>query len=206
MSTFLLLLVIAWFVGPLIGAAVVPDPDPDAPGASAPGPSGPGASAHALGAPSPVPTEAAPSHAPAPPPVLKPAPVLPPPSPDGGAADPAPSAEPTESVAKLIKRGWDLADDDRPKAEKLFRRAVDLAPNDDEAAYGYGYVLLMQDRVAEATKYLCRARRASAATRVSDVNGLIASRKIGVSLNNREETWRTRTTTFARLTRRRRPS
>ena len=60
----------------------------------------------------------------------------------------------------------------------MFRRAVDLAPNDDEAAYGYGYVLLMQDRVAEATKYLCRARRAKRADTRQDVNGLIASRKI----------------------------
>lgn len=158
-ATFFALVVVAWFVGPMIGGSTAE----------------PAITSGAPASEVPVPTAAAPTKAPAP--VLKPAPeVLSAPTP-APAPPPkvVPPAEPTESVTKLIKRGWDLADDDRPKAEKLFRRAVDLAPADDEAAYGYGYVLLMQGREADATKYLCRARKAQRADTRQDVNGMIAN-------------------------------
>jgi hypothetical protein len=106
--------------------------------------------------PSPKPTPK-----PAPAPVAKPAPVTAPPS--GG------------SASALASKGWDLADSNSAEAERLFQRALALDPANDDANYGYGYLLLQRNETGRATPYLCRARTSRKADIRQDVNGLIAS-------------------------------
>jgi hypothetical protein len=140
---------IAAFLGLVVLPAVLGDDD-DAPPAPAP---------VVEVAPPPAPVEA-----PAPAPVEAPAPAP---------APVAPAPPEDESIGHLLEKGWDLADKDRKKAELLFRKAIELEPDNDEAHYGLGYVLLMQGKQELATAELCQARDAAQADIRQDVNGMI---------------------------------
>ena len=88
---------------------------------------------------------------------------------------PAHPADPAE-VPRLIAKGWDAASrEDWTRAETLFRSALELDPEHDEATYGYGYVMLMEGRTAEATTHLCRARDAEERTIRREVAAMIES-------------------------------
>ncbi|MEQ1503173.1 MAG: tetratricopeptide repeat protein, partial [Myxococcota bacterium] len=86
---------------------------------------------------------------------------------------PALPVTPGPSSAELTEKAWALAEDDRDKAAKLFRQALDQDPDNDDANYGYGYVLLMTNHRADAVRYLCKARNAGDPEIRQDVNGMI---------------------------------
>ncbi|MEQ1566471.1 MAG: hypothetical protein ABMA64_12590, partial [Myxococcota bacterium] len=83
-----------------------------------------------------------------------------------------------EAYAKLLERAWDLADSDLPMAETLFKRALADKPGDLEAEYGYGYVLLYQDKKAAAAPHLCAARKAADADIRQDASGLVETHEL----------------------------
>jgi Flp pilus assembly protein TadD len=76
----------------------------------------------------------------------------------------------------LLDRGWQLAGTKPKQAGAVFRDALRLDPDHAEANYGYGYIMLMQNRRTEATDHLCRARTAKDPEIRQDVNGLIDAR------------------------------
>ena len=78
----------------------------------------------------------------------------------------------------MIARGWSQVDADPSAAAATFRRVLDLAPNDIEGNYGYGYALLMAGRVDDAVEPLCKARNTTDADILQDVNGLLAARRL----------------------------
>ena len=94
--------------------------------------------------------------------------------------DPAPEPEPPPApepapadISDLLAGGWKAAENDTSAAAAFFREALKRAPDDDDANYGYGYVMLMDNRTKEATAHLCRARNATDPETRQDVNGLI---------------------------------
>ena len=100
-------------------------------------------------------------------------------------AEAGPGDSEARARRRRVRRGtretWvGLADGSPAEAEKLFVRALALEPGNDDANYGYGYVLLQRNKAIEAAPYLCRARRSKQADIRQDVNGLITS--YGVSL------------------------
>ncbi len=64
--------------------------------------------------------------------------------------------EPT-TAPEWVARGWAVVGRDPGLGAEAFRRAIRLAPEDAEAAYGLGYALLSLDDVSGATPWLCRA-------------------------------------------------
>ncbi|MEZ4236604.1 MAG: tetratricopeptide repeat protein [Myxococcota bacterium] len=134
----------------------------------------------ALALPQPQPLEVAPTAAPSrrpsprPPPRSRPprrSPKPPPPRrrrrPHRRRPIPPPRSRPCSIAA------GSFAGSNPSKAGALFREALELQPDHDEANYGYGYIMLMQNRRAEATAHLCRARSSSDPEIRTDVTGLI---------------------------------
>jgi Flp pilus assembly protein TadD len=78
----------------------------------------------------------------------------------------------------LVQKGWNVAEGNPSQAQGLFRQALDLEPNNDEAAYGFGYTLLLQDRTADATPWLCKVRNSRIAEVRQDASGMILSRQL----------------------------
>ena len=81
------------------------------------------------------------------------------------APEPEPAPEPAPaprgpSVAALVERGWEQIDGNPSAASRAFREALERAPDNADANYGYGYVLLLQSH-PDAAYYLCAARDAS---------------------------------------------
>ena len=66
--------------------------------------------------------------------------------------------------------------DARPaQAQRLFRQALDVEPQNEEAGYGYGYALLLQGQDAEATTWMCRFRNSSDPEIRQEVAGIVRS-------------------------------
>jgi hypothetical protein len=84
----------------------------------------------------------------------------PPEKPPVTATDPSkPPPEKPVSAAKLIDRGWQAVDrGDLVSAGSSFQKALGAAPDNADANYGYGYVLLKQGQNDLAARHLCRAR------------------------------------------------
>jgi len=91
--------------------------------------------------------------APAPPPPPIPIPIEAPP-----VDVPAP---PTEDLGSLIRQGWTHADSDPDEALKLFKVALALSPEHQEANLGAGYVHRKVGNPAAAKKPLCKAASGS---------------------------------------------
>ncbi|MBX2799371.1 MAG: hypothetical protein KTR31_16975 [Myxococcales bacterium] len=113
-----------------------------------------------------------------------PEPPAPEPAPEPLAPEPAPEPAPVavpapapRPVSEVIEIGWSKIDFDQQAAGKAFKEALDREPDNDDANYGYGYVLLMRADPDAAT-FLCRARDARDAEIRQDVVGLIASHSL----------------------------
>ncbi|MBW2254242.1 MAG: hypothetical protein JRI25_06540 [Deltaproteobacteria bacterium] len=100
-------------------------------------------------APEPVATVAMPSPttSPSPPPASVPTPV----------PEPTPPP-PTITAAQLVDDGWVKVDHgDLAGAAQAFQKALEIAPRDAVANFGYGYVRANQGLPQEARPFLCRA-------------------------------------------------
>lgn len=84
----------------------------------------------------------------------------PPEKPPVTATDPSkPPVEKAVSPSKLIDKGWAAVDrGDLVAAGSSFQKALGAAPENADANYGYGYVLLKQGQNDLAARHLCRAR------------------------------------------------
>lgn len=109
--------------------------------------------------------------------VVAPAVVAPVPAAPAPAPVPAP-VRPSNSAQALVQKGWNVTEANPSQAQSLFRQALDLDPGSDEAAYGLGYSLLLQDRVSEATPWLCKVRNSRIAEVRQDANGMIKNRQL----------------------------
>jgi Tfp pilus assembly protein PilF len=69
---------------------------------------------------------------------------------------PAPVAS---NASNLIDRGWGVVDRSPSQAAKYFKQALDMDSGNYDANLGYGYVLMKLDKLIDAQRYLCRARR-----------------------------------------------
>jgi hypothetical protein len=165
LTVALLALVGFWF-GPSWFAAPTPEPQAVAPvpvvvPAVVPG-------TEPVPAP-PQPEQAAPSKVPAPP------------QPEAeAAAEPQPAKPlptPSANAGHAVKRGWEAADRDQwLVAERWFRRALDAAPEDEEAKHGYGYALLMQGKSREAATFLCPLRKSRSEDTRREIESFIEHR------------------------------
>lgn len=54
-----------------------------------------------------------------------------------------------------MNQGWANADSDVGAAKAAFKAALDQAPGNVDANYGYGYVLIKSGQPAAAKPYLC---------------------------------------------------
>ena len=86
----------------------------------------------------------------------------------------APEADPPDAMGRLVDQGWSQVESDPAAARKAFQQVLDQDPSHDEANYGFGYSLLMESH-PDASKYLCKARRASDPDVRQDVVGLIVT-------------------------------
>jgi len=165
------------FSGPSTMASGSPQPAPALPGPPDPSPApAPVAQAEPAPAqPQPEPAQPQPEPEPAQP---QPEPAQPQPEPAQPQPQPAPAQPQGPSVGSLISQGWARADDDPAQAMASFEAAVQRAPNNAEANYGYGYTLLKLDRTQDALGPLCRARNTTQADILQDVNGLLAARQL----------------------------
>ncbi len=129
--------------------------------------------------PEPVPEPVAqPTPEPAPPPTPEPRPtpaaepvvaVAPPPKPAPAPAQPTP--------AQLVAQGWGQVDANPSAAGRTFKKVLEQEPDNDEAHYGYGYVLLLTSN-PDAAKHLCQARDAASVETRREVQSLITTHSL----------------------------
>jgi outer membrane biosynthesis protein TonB len=140
-----------------------PEPDPEAEGSEASEPTATSEPAETSAPSEAPPAEPTPTVAPAPEPVVAstlPAPTTttPPPPTTTPAPTPEPTAPPSATPAQLVDEGWGKVDrGDLNGAALAFQSALELAPRDAVANFGYGYVLANQGLPQEAGPFLCRA-------------------------------------------------
>jgi hypothetical protein len=106
----------------------------------------------------------APKAAPKPSPKPEPVTVAPQPQPEIWATQPQPKVvsqpKPTvTSSASLVEQGWVQVEKDLSLAAKYFKQAIDIDSGNHDANLGYGYVLMKLEKLSDAQRYLCRARR-----------------------------------------------
>lgn len=111
----------------------------------------------AIVAPEPAPTGAVWGTAPAP----APAPAPSPKSEDASVWGPPAPAPASSNSSNLVEKGWNTVDSNPEQAAKYFKQALDMNSSNHEANLGYGYCLMKLEKLQDAQRYLCRARRST---------------------------------------------